>query len=116
MLLRSGDEKTADPSTALLSGRDDKGDGRYRTLLRSGDEKTAGPFTALRYGRDDKGDGRYRMLLRSGDEKTADLSTSLRSGRDDSSLQGRGKTVPCVHGLEAQRSAHTDASLWLQML
>ena len=116
MLLRSGDEKTAGPFTALRYGRDDKGDGRYRMLLRSGDEKTADPSTALRSGRDDKGDGRYRTLLRSGDGQTAGPPTALRSGRDDSSLQGRGKTVPCVHGLDAQRSAHTDASLWLQML
>jgi hypothetical protein len=41
--------------------------------------KTADLSTSLRFGRDDKGKGRYRPWLRSGDGKTADLSTRCAS-------------------------------------
>ena len=44
---------TADLSTTLRSGRDDKGEGRYGPQQRSRDGQTAGPSTTLRSGRDD---------------------------------------------------------------
>jgi hypothetical protein len=49
---------------------------------------TADPSTALRSGRDDKGEGgalREDWLVAG---KTADPSTALRSGRDDTSVWG----------------------------
>ena len=51
--------------------------------FRGKDRWTADLSTALRSGRDDKGEDRYRTEMRSGDGQTADLSTTLRSGRDD---------------------------------
>jgi hypothetical protein len=50
--------RTADPSTALRSGRDDKGEGGVSIEdFASGWMETAGPSTALRSGRDDTSAG-----------------------------------------------------------
>ena len=58
---------TADLSTALRSGRDDKGESRDDPYLWSGGLATADLSTALRSGRDDKGEGRDGPYLSSGD-------------------------------------------------
>src|ERR1700689_1646187 len=80
--------QTADLSTALRSGRDDKGKGRYGPQQRPRYGQTADLSPALRSGRDDKGKGRYGPQQRSRYGQTADLSTALRSGRDD---KGKGR-------------------------
>ena len=50
--------RTADPSTSLRSGRDDKGEGGVSIEdFVSGWTETAGPSTALRSGRDDTSAG-----------------------------------------------------------
>jgi hypothetical protein len=106
-------EVTADPSTSLRFGRDDKGESgassqqpvvAERTALlpllyasvrmTKGAgcnfsrhsfvaEGTADPSTSLRFGRDDKGVGGDFSRHRFVAEGTADPSASLRSGRDD---------------------------------
>jgi hypothetical protein len=45
--------RTADPSTSLRYGRDDKGRGVTQVAVVEGWRGTAGPSTSLRYGRDD---------------------------------------------------------------
>jgi hypothetical protein len=95
---------TADPSTALRSGRDDKGERGYfpevwqlgwTELSAATPAATADPSTPLRSGRDDKGErvfsGSVATWMDGAENRysveTAGPSTALRSGRDD---KGRG--------------------------
>jgi hypothetical protein len=91
MQRRLWQEQTADLSTALRSGRDDKGWGRYGLQRRLWQEQTADLSTALSSGRDDKGWGCGGPQRRLWQQQTADLSTALRYGRDD---KGGGRYGP----------------------
>jgi hypothetical protein len=70
---------TADLSTPLRSGRDDKFVAEEVFVVRSG--RTVDLSTPLRSGRDDKFVAEEVFVVRLG--RAADLSTPLRFGRDD---------------------------------
>src|ERR1700722_7738917 len=97
--------KTADLSTSLRFGRDDKGEGRYGPWLRSGDGKPQ--ISPLRCASVEMTKGRVVMVRGGGlvMGKTADLSTSLRFGRDD---KRKGRYGPWLRSGDGQnrRSLH----------
>src|ERR1700723_513896 len=59
--------------------------------MKFGEQMTADLSTSLRFGRDDKREDRYGPKLRFGERTTADLSTALGFGRDDKGRFGEGK-------------------------
>ena len=61
--------ETADPSTSLRFGRDDKGRGVTQVEVVAGWRETADPSTSLRFGRDDKGRGVTQVEVVAGWEK-----------------------------------------------
>jgi hypothetical protein len=97
--------RTADPSTTLRSGRDDKGREVTQVVVVSGIGRTADPSTTLRSGRDDKGRGVTQVVVVSGIGRTADPSITLRSGRDDKGremnqvgvVSGKGRNSRSLH-------------------
>jgi hypothetical protein len=86
--------RTADPSTALRSGRDDNSVCALRVCyggFGKSEGRTADPSAALRSGRDDNSVCALRVCYRGfgkSEGRTADPSAALRSGRDSAVLSG----------------------------